>query len=337
MLRQLLTIASLLSLAILLGQAPAQEKKEKSGSDKAAAFAPPEDINFRKQTIVSEGTRQTAELLSLKSLDGKKLPTIIMCHGWGGTAAALRPDALVFARAGYLVVTFDYRGWGASESRIVLVKPMSADRSKEPFTAEVIEVREIVDPLDQTTDLQNVLHWVQGEPQCDREHIGLWGSSYSGGHVVYAAARDQRVKATVSQVPALDSRFVVQTPKAREQTMKEATQRARGEIGYPSPGAQAVGKLKGAPIRERLMNYVPVDDADKAPGCAMLFIVAEKEELFNNKDHGIKAHERAKGPKKLVTIPNITHYGIYREGRAQAQQLAVDWFDTHLKQGRKDP
>ena len=63
----------------------------------------------------------------------------------------------------------------------------------------------------------------------------------------------------------------------------------------------------------------------------MLFIIAEKEELFDNRDHGIKAHERAKGPKKLVTIPNITHYGVYGEARAQAQKLAVDWFDVHLK------
>ncbi len=337
MLRRLLTLTALLSLATLLGQAPAQEKKEKSGPDKAPAFAPPENINYRKQTIVSEGTRLAAELFSLKSLDGKKLPTIIMCHGWGGTAAGLRPDALVFARAGYLVVTFDYRGWGASDARVVLAKPAPTDRNKGAFTAEVIEVREVVDPLEQTTDLQNALHWVHGEPQCDTEHIGLWGSSYSGGHVVYAAARDPRVKATVSQVPALDSRFVVQTPKARLQTMKEATQRARGEIGYPQPGAQAVGKLKGAPIRERLMNYAPVDDADKAPGCAMLFILAGKEELFDNKDHGIKAHERAKGPKKLVIIPKITHYGIYGEAREQAQELAVQWFDTHLKNGRKDP
>lgn len=58
---------------------------------------------------------------------------------------------------------------------------------------------------------------------------------------------------------------------------------------------------------------------------------AEKEELFDNKQHGIKAHERAKGPKKLVTIPNITHYGVYREAREQAQKLALEWFDTHLK------
>jgi hypothetical protein len=40
-------------------------------------------------------------------------------------------------------------------------------------------------------------------------------------------------------------------------------------------------------------------------------------------------HQR--GATKLVTISNITHYGIYREARGQAQQLAVAWFDTHLK------
>lgn len=63
----------------------------------------------------------------------------------------------------------------------------------------------------------------------------------------------------------------------------------------------------------------------------MLFIIAEKEELFNNRDHGVKAHEKAKGPKKLVTIPNLTHYGIYKEGREQAQKEAIAWFDEHLK------
>jgi uncharacterized protein len=60
-------------------------------------------------------------------------------------------------------------------------------------------------------------------------------------------------------------------------------------------------------------------------------VLAEKEELFDNKDHGLKAYERATGPKKLVTIPKIKHYGIYLEARKQAQQLALDWFDVHLK------
>jgi dienelactone hydrolase len=301
------------------------------GQAGAAAYQPPKDIDFQKRIVASEGTRMAAELFSRQSLDGKKLPTIIMCHGWGGEAKDLRADAVVFARAGYFVVTFDYRGWGASDARLVLTGPASADRHGQAFTAEVKEVREVVDPLDQTTDLQNVIHWVQGEPLCDVDHIGLWGSSYSGGHAVYAAARDPRIKALVSQVPALDSRWVVATGVARRQTFAEASARARGERGYPKPGERVIMGLRGAPIRERMMNYAPVEDVDKAPGCAMLFIIAEKEEYFDNKDHAIKAHALAKGPKKLVSIPGITHYGIYGPARPQAQKLAIAWFDEHLK------
>jgi hypothetical protein len=32
-----------------------------------------------------------------------------------------------------------------------------------------------------------------------------------------------------------------------------------------------------------------------------------------------------------VVIPNITHYGVYREAREQAQKLAIEWFNQHLK------
>ena len=63
----------------------------------------------------------------------------------------------------------------------------------------------------------------------------------------------------------------------------------------------------------------------------LLFLIAEKEELFDNKEHGIKAYERAQGPKNLVTVPKITHYGIYSEARKEAQRLALEWFDKHLK------
>src|SRR5262245_53069021 len=69
-------------------------------------FTPPDDIEFHVRTIMSEGVRMVGEVFSLKSRHDEKLPTIIMCHGWGGVAANLRPDAVVFARAGYLVVTF---------------------------------------------------------------------------------------------------------------------------------------------------------------------------------------------------------------------------------------
>ncbi|MAV37480.1 MAG: hypothetical protein CMJ59_18730 [Planctomycetaceae bacterium] len=295
------------------------------------AFTPPEGIAFKRVTITSEGTRMVGETFSLLSHGGKKRPTIVMCHGWGGTAAGLRRDAVVFARGGYFVVTFDYRGWGASDARVVLVGPAPKEKQEGAFTAQVREVRGVVDPIDQTTDLLNTVHWVHGEAQCDADKIGLWGSSYSGGHVVYAAARDQRIKATVSQVAAFDSRWVIANEQARQATFAKATQRARGEAGYPKPFARELGNLIGAPIRERMINYAPVEDAGKAPNCAMLFVIAENEELFDNADHGILAHKRARGPKKLIVVEGIQHYGIYREKRAHAQQLALAWYDEHLK------
>ena len=162
-------------------------------------FAPPR--------FTAKGRGWPPKSLRPRTPASEKLPTIVLSHGWGGVAAQLRGDAVAFARAGYLVLTFDYRGWGASDSRVILTGPAPARTKDLRFTAEVQEVREVVDPIDQTTDLANAVSWIYGEPQCDRDRIGLWGSSYSGGHVVYVAVRDPRVKATVSQVPAFDSRL----------------------------------------------------------------------------------------------------------------------------------
>lgn len=300
-------------------------------------FAPPADIEYRKANVMSEGVRLTAELYSPKSAAGKQLPTIIMSHGWGGTAALLRTVALDFAHAGYFVIAFDYRGWGASDSRVILTAPAPAKKEGNKFTAEVMEVREVVDPLEQTQDILNVIHWAMGEPRVDKNRLGLWGSSYSGGHVVYVAAHDPRVKCIVSQVGAMDSRPAAQLASAgsAEDQYKlaydEATKQARGEIGYPAPRARVIGNLQGAPIREKLLRYAPVDDAAMIKNCAMLFVVAEKEELFDNAKHAKLVYDRAREPKKYVVIPGITHYGVYTTAREQATKIEIEWYNEHLK------
>jgi dienelactone hydrolase len=291
-------------------------------------FQAPDDLSVRSETIVSEGTRIAAEVFAPKTPATGKLPTIVMSHGWGGTAAALRPEAVVFARAGYLVVTIDYRGWGRSDSRLIAVgKP---ERNGEKLTAEVREVREVVDPIDQTTDILNAICWVAGEEQCDPDRIGLWGSSFSGGHVVYVAARDPRVKAFVSQVGSMDGRWAIGTPQLRAYTFSQGSARTRGEIGYPAP-REKFGTLTGAPVIEKFVGYAPLEDIGRCGKCAKLFIIAENEELFDNREHAILAHERASGVKQLVTIPGITHYGVYREARDRAQREAIAWYDEHLK------
>ena len=296
----------------------------------AADFQPPGDISFRTADIISEGTRMSAEIFLPKATTGQ-LPTIILSHGWGGTAKALRPDGIAFARAGFLVVTFDYRGWGYSDARLIAASKPSKTNNK--LTAEVIEVRGVVDPVDQTTDIMNAIHWVQGEPQCDKDNVGIWGSSFSGGHVVYVAARDPRIKAFVSQVGAMDARWAIENLQLRQHVFAQGTARTRGKVGYPSAFAKFNG-MTGQPVWEKLMRYAPIEDIGRCDDCAKLFIIAENEELFDNKDHAIAAHHRASGVKKLVTVKGIKHYGIYYEKRKEAQQLAIDWFEKHLAKAK---
>jgi uncharacterized protein len=302
------------------------------GHRPAEAAEVADEVVSRKVSIMSEGVRIQADVYSLGSLEGKRLPTIIMAHGWGGTASMLRPQASDFARAGYLVVAFDYRGWGDSDSRVVLTAPRPTTTGGTRFTADVMELREVVDPLDQVTDFFNVVHWAVGEQMVDAARIGLWGTSYSGGHVVHVAAYDSRVKAVVSQVGYMDSRSAyTQNPQALGRAYSEATRRARGELGYPPPRAREVGNLVGGPIREKFLRYAPVGDVPRITDCALLLIVAENEELFDNREHAALAYQRASEPKKYVVIPGISHYGIYGEARAQATGFAIAWFDQYLK------
>jgi uncharacterized protein len=100
-------------------------------------FTLPKDVAERSVNINSEGTRLAAHVFTLKSASSTaKLPAIIMAQGWGGTQSSLFRDAAEFAQAGFFVTTFDFRGWGESDSRVVLTGA-PPDNSALKFTAEV--------------------------------------------------------------------------------------------------------------------------------------------------------------------------------------------------------
>jgi hypothetical protein len=117
--------------------------------------------------------------------------------------------------------------------------------------------------------------------------LGLSGLSYFAGHVVYVAARDPRVKAFVSQVGKVDSCGAIQSAALRKFAYNQGTDRARGKIGYPRPG-EKFGTLTGAPVIEKLASYAPIEDIGWCKDCAKLFIIAENEELFDNKKPGCR-------------------------------------------------
>lgn len=277
----------------------------------------------RDVDILSEGVRMRGFVMLPETQEPAKLPAIVMSHGWGGTAAMLRPQAERFARAGYFVLVFDYRGWGESEGRVVRDPASGSDGKRE--------LREVVDPIDQATDIMNALHWAMGEARVDTGRVGLWGTSFSGGLMVYVAARDPRVKALVSQVAWFGQARTGMAPEALAKAQGEATRRARGELPYPEPGVREIGNLRGAPIRESFLRYAPIDDIARLERCAVLIVDAEKEELFSLREHGELAFAQAREPKKRVVIPGIAHYGVYGPAREQALDLAVDWMDQHLK------
>lgn len=281
-------------------------------------------LSERKVDVYSEGVRMTGLVIHSQALEGKKLPALILSHGWGGTAAMLRPQAERFAQAGYFVLVFDYRGWGESDARWVRDESASGANARR-------ELREVVDPMDQSTDIFNAVHWAMGEPMVDTNRVGLWGTSFSGGLVAYVAARDPRIKAIVSQVGAFGRPRAGMTPEALSRAQSDATRRARGEIGYPPPGAREIGNLRGGPVRESFLRYAPIADIASIKGCAILIIDAEKEELFDTREHGELAFQRAAEPKKRVVIPGISHYGIYGVARDQSIDLAIEWLDQYLK------
>lgn len=110
-------------------------------------------------------------------------PCVVMGHGFGATRdAGLLPFAEQFAAAGADVLVFDYRGYGTSDG----------------------DLRQDVNHLRHRQDYHAAIAHARGLPGVDRERIVLWGSSYSGGHVVPVAARDGQVAAVISQGAAMD-------------------------------------------------------------------------------------------------------------------------------------
>jgi pimeloyl-ACP methyl ester carboxylesterase len=58
-------------------------------------------------------------------------------------------------------------------------------------------------PMIQCSDMSDAITYAATRPEVNPDKIGIWGSSYSGGHVLYVGAADRRVKAVLSQVPCV--------------------------------------------------------------------------------------------------------------------------------------
>jgi fermentation-respiration switch protein FrsA (DUF1100 family) len=271
-----------------------------------------------------------------------RVPGVAMAHGLGAVKEMyLEFFARNFAEAGIAAVLFDYRHFGASGG----------------------EPRQRVAPNDQIEDYRSALTCVSLQPEVDADRLGVWGTSFSGGHVLHVAAYDPRVKAVVSQVGAMDADAIMKATATPEQyaalkqmTIKERIRRATegGEVYVPntlSPGqtfafqpdpesyefAHKAQATVAPSWRDEVtmssigacLEYAPARSIDLiAPRPLLMFLA--KSDPIAPPDTIRAAFARAGEPKQLVEIEG-THYSPYLEAAAQTSRGAVEWFNEHLK------
>lgn len=92
-----------------------------------------------------------------------------MAHGLGGVRQ-MRLDTFAerFSAAGYRCLVFDYRHFGASAG----------------------EPRQLLSVRRQLEDWRCAIAYARQLDGVDPERIILWGTSFSGGHVIRIASRD---------------------------------------------------------------------------------------------------------------------------------------------------
>jgi hypothetical protein len=225
-------------------------------------------------------------------------PTVVMSHGWGAVKE-MNLDYFVaaFADAGLASVVFDHRGFGASEG-----------------------LRGDIDPQVQVADYRAVLSWAEQRDETDSERLGVWGTSFSGGHVLEVAATDERVRATVSQVPTISGSE--NTRRRHDEASMAALQESfaaefeaitRGESPTYTPIVAADPGLGSDPDPEHWEATLP----ERLPTSS----TAEYADAEQAQFYGEMPEPRRRTWRNRVTLGSIGRYAKYEPG--QSMQAAA--------------
>ena len=263
-----------------------------------------------------------------------------MTHGYAAVKEhGITRFAEAFADAGFVVLLHDHRTFGISGG----------------------EPRQDVDPWRQVGDWRRAISYLESRPEVDAKRIGLWGTSYAGGHALVLGATDRRIGCVVSQVPTISGyqqglrRVAPEGVAALEGALNDDE---RGQARGESPRRQAVVsedtaipasyRTKDAidfylqPLRDgarwentvtmrstRLARmYEPGVWAPRISPTPLLMIVASHDTITLT-DLALASYERALEPKKLVLIPG-GHFDPYRDQFRAAEAAATEWFCEHL-------
>jgi fermentation-respiration switch protein FrsA (DUF1100 family) len=299
---------------------------------------------FQEITFPSAGLNCAGLYFKPAKTGAEKNAGIVMAHGLGATREmfGLVQIAETFCKAGFGVLLFDYRYWGASEG----------------------EPRGFLSPPRQVEDFRAALGWLSVQEAVDPERIGVWGTSLSGGHVLELAAFDPMVKCVVSQVPAVDVHANMKQNMNPEiwaglQALikMDRVQRVSGKpsdlmpINGPDgsmallPGQEGLdranrqAKMHPNVVRnitlsslEQLNAWAPAAHIKKISPVPLLIILAMQDQL-TPPDLAQEYFEMAAEPKQMLEL-DCEHYDVYPEENehwaAQAISAATGWFDKHL-------
>jgi uncharacterized protein len=272
---------------------------------------------------------------------GGPWPTIVMAHGYSAVKEMyLDRFAEVFEAAGLAAFVFDNRNFGASDG----------------------EPRQEINPWQQVDDYRDAISFAQTLPETDEERIGVWGSSYSGAHVIVLGAIDRRIKCVASQVPLISGhrnarRLIRADVMAGVEAMCAEDRLKRykgGEPGMipvvssdlagvavlPTPDSwqwfDETGRTRAPAWRnevtlrsvELFLAYEPGAYIEYVSPTPLLLVVALGDHL-TVADEALAAYERALHPKKLVTLKG-GHFDAYVADFDAASAAACEWFLEHL-------
>lgn len=293
----------------------------------------------------SYGERIEALLLLPDDVVGP-LPGIVMAGGWCYVKELIQPEyAKYFVDAGFAVLIFDYRRMGASGG----------------------QPRQHINPYDQHEDYKAAISYMETLAQVDADRIGIWGISYSGGHVLVVGATDSRVKCIVSNIPVVDGLTTMKVAHgslAFRSLMATIIDDRRSQIEsgvfgtipmscnprdglstWPFPEVAPVFeqlKAESAPNHQHfntissvdlLLTYTVFPYVRRIINTPTLMIVAEGDDI-TMWDKEIEAFDMIPTSKKsLFVVSDTSHMTLYSNmSRLElAARAASDWFVQHLK------
>jgi uncharacterized protein len=287
-------------------------------------------------SFYSEGVRLSGDLFLPEGLAAsERRAGIVLCHGYTGVRNLYLPDtAKALTEAGYVVLTFDYKGWGDSDG------PKSR-----------------LSPYGRVIDSQAALTFLGAQPMVADDRLGLYGTSYGGATVVWTAAVDPRVKAVVSVVGVGHGRRWMRSVRRPDEFVDLLARSEADRIRRVMTGQSEFGDRNAVLLPDRqsaelataarrgnpgAVGEIPlefIDDTlgfhpewvvDKIAPRPVLFITSDDDRLVPP-DESEALYARAGEPKKLIVLKGWGHYEVYAgEAFRQVIEPTRDWYQTYL-------